>query len=205
MTHTTPLSISSESTATVRNFQPQNTHTSSSDALGDGTLIYGGSTTATISVSTSSFLEETPVTFTDLAGNPVQATIQVHGYEIVSNSNGAATLPLIGSGSSADVTLLGAGVRVTLYGSQMGQSVQVPVIPQGDWTIDTGDYVFLGARPDGSPHILTGDLTVLTGGALELEDTTLQLPSDGVVSIEGSGSLTGSDATCECQFPQSWH
>lgn len=195
MTHTTPLSISSESTATVRNFQPQNTHTSSSDALGDGTLIYGGSTTATISVSSSSFLEETPVTFTDLAGNPVQATIQVHGYEIVSNSNGAATLPLIGSGSSADVTLLGAGVRVTLYGSQMGQSVQVPVIPQGDWTIDTGDYVFLGARPDGSPHILTGDLTVLTGGALELEDTTLQLPSDGVVSIEGSGSLTGSGAT----------
>ena len=195
MTHTTPLSISSESSATVRDFQPQNTHTASSDALGDGTFIYGGSTTATISVSTTLYLEETPVTFTDLAGNPVQATIQVHGFEIVSDMNGAATLPLASSGSSADVTLAGAGVRVTLYGSQMGQSVQVPVIPQGDWTIDTGDYVFLGARPDGSPHQLTGDLTVLTGGALELADTTLELPADGMVSIEGSGSLTGSGAT----------
>ena len=197
MTHTVPLQVSTQSSATVRDFQPENTLASSSDALGDGTLLYGGTTTATISVSSSSYLEETPVTFTDLAGNPVMATIHVHGFVIMSDANGAATLPLMASGSSADVTLLGAGVRVTLYGSQMGQSVQVPVIPQGDWTIGAGEYVFLGPRPDGSPHALTGDLTVATGGGLELADTTLQLPSDGEIHIEGTGSLTGTASTIE--------
>ena len=50
-----------------------------------------------ISVSNVRYLEETPVTFTDLAGNPVQATILVHGFELMSNSNGAATIPLTSS------------------------------------------------------------------------------------------------------------
>ena len=39
-THTSPLSISTYSTATIRDFQPQNTQPSSSDALGDGTVSY---------------------------------------------------------------------------------------------------------------------------------------------------------------------
>ena len=63
--HATPLNLDTYCTATVRDFQPQNTQTSSSDALGDGFLLYGGSTSATISTSSSDFLEETPVTFTD--------------------------------------------------------------------------------------------------------------------------------------------
>ena len=196
-THATPLSISTTSTATIRNFQPLNTQASSSDALGDGTLIYGGSTTALIAVSSASYLEETPVTFTDLTGNPVQAAINVHGFSLQSDVNGGATLPLLSSGSSVDVTLAGAGVRVTLYGSQIGQSVQVPVIPQGDWTISTGQFVFLGPRPDGLPHTMTGDLTISTGAGLELSDTTLSLPADGVVEVEGSGELTGSGATLD--------
>ncbi len=194
-THTTPLSISTASNAIIRNFQPQNTPTSSSDALGDGTLIYGGSTTANIAVSSASYLEETPVTFTDLAGNPVEATISVHGFSIQSDVNGGATLPLLNSGSSVDVTLAGAGVRVILYGSQMGQSVQVPVIPQGDWVISTGQFVFLGPRPDGLPHTMSGDLTISTGAGLELSDTSLVLPADGSAEIQGSGELTGSGSS----------
>ncbi len=191
-THTTPLSISTQSTATIRNFQPQNTQPSSSDALGDGTLIYGGSTTANIAVSSASYLEETPVTFTDLAGNPVEASISVHGFSLQSDANGGASLPLLSSGSSVDVTLAGAGVRVVLYGAQIGQSVQVPVIPQGDWTISTGQFVFLGPRPDGSPHSMTGDLTLSTGSGLELSETSLVLPAGGTVDVQGSGELTGS-------------
>ena len=197
-THTTPLAISTYSSATIRNFQPQNTLASSSDALGDGTLIYGGSTAVNIAVSSASHLEETPVTFTDLAGNPVQATINVHGFSMQSDVNGGATLPLLSAndgGSSVDVTLAGAGVRVILYGSQTGQSVQVPVIPQGDWTISTGQFVFLGPRPDGLPHTMTGDLTVSTGAGLELSGTSLELPATGTVEIQGSGELTGSDAS----------
>ena len=194
-THTTPLSISTLSNAIIRNFQPQNTPTSSSDALGDGTLIYGGSTTMNIAVSSASYLEETPVTFTDLAGNPVEATINVHGFSIQSDVNGGATLPLLSSGSSVDVTLAGAGVRVVLYGSQNGQSVQVPVIPQADWIISTGQFVFLGPRPDGLPHTMSGDLTISTGAGLELSETSLVLPADGSVEIQGSGELTGSGSS----------
>ena len=194
-THTTPLYISAFSTATIRDFQPQNTPTSSSDALGDGILIYGGSTTASISVSSASYLKETPVSFSDLTGNPVQAMISVHGFSMQSDVNGAATLPLLSSGSSVDVTLAGAGVRVILYSSQTGQSVQVPVIPQGDWTISTGQFVFLGPRPDGTPHVMSGDLTVSSGSGLELSGTSLVLPAGGNADIQGSGELTGSSAS----------
>jgi len=197
--HATPLNLDTYCTATVRDFQPQNTQTSSSDALGDGFLLYGGSTSATISTSSSDFLEETPVTFTDLSGSPIVASVSVHGYTLMSNSNGAATLPLLAQGSTVDVSLGGAGVRVTLYGSTMGQSVQVPVIPQGDWTITSGQTVYLGPRPDGSPHVLTGDLTLETGSGLQLAGTTVLLPSNGLVEVQGTAQLLGDAATISAQ------
>ena len=193
--HATPLNLDTESTATVRNFQPQNTQASSSDALGDGYLLYGGSTSATISTSSSDFLEETPVTFTDLSGSPIEATVLVHGFTLMSNSNGAATIPLLSQGSTVDVSLGGAGVRVILYGGTMGQSVQVPVIPQGDWTITSGQFVYLGARPDGAPHVLSGVLTLETGSGLQLDHTTLMLPEGGTVNVQGSAQLLGDAST----------
>jgi len=73
--HETPLMLSTESTATVRSFTPLNTAQSSADALGDGTLYYGSSSNPTISTSTAYRLLETDVTFTDLAGQPVDYTI----------------------------------------------------------------------------------------------------------------------------------
>jgi hypothetical protein len=193
--HATPLLVSTDSSATVRDFQPQNTQSSSSDALGDGYLLYGGSTTANIATSSFDVLEETPVTFTDLTGSPIEATVSVHGFALQSNTNGAATLPLLSSGSTADVSVGGAGVRVVLYGGTMGQSVQVPVIPNGDWIITSGQFVFLGARPDGAPHSISGDLTLETGSGLQLAGTSVMLPSDGVVAVEGSAQLLGDDAT----------
>ena len=197
--HGTPLMIGSESAATVRDFQPQNTQATSSDALGDGYLLYGGSTSASIATSSSDFLEETPVTFTDLTGSPIEAEITVHGFTLQSNSNGAATLPLKSQGSVVDVSLGGAGVRVTLYGATMGQSVQVPVIPQGDWTITSGQFVYLGARPDGSPHMIDGDLILETGSGLQLASTTVILPSDGTVNVQGSAQLLGDASSITAQ------
>ena len=114
--HDTPLMMSSENTAIIRSFTPLNTAPSSADALGDGTLYYGSTSNPTVSTSTSYRFTETDVTFTDLSGQPVEAHIAVHGFELMSNSNGALTLPLVGSGSVVDVTLEGAGTRVTLYG-----------------------------------------------------------------------------------------
>lgn len=193
-THSTPLTLATNTSATIRDFQPQNTPPGSADVLGDGTLLYGGSTNAVIAVSSSQYFEETPVTFTDLSGNPIQASITVHGFVLHSDVNGAADLPLLAQGSSVEVTLAGAGVAVTLYGATVGQSVQVPVIPSGDWTISTGDFVVLGPRPDGAPHTLSGDLTLETGSGIELIGTSLVLPSDGTIEVQGSAQLLGDEA-----------
>ncbi len=193
--HDTPLMMSSGSEAVIRAFSPMNTAPSSADALGDGTLYYGSSTNPTVSTTESYRLLETPVTFTDLQNNPVEADITVHGFSIKSNSNGAATLPLVASGSLVDVTLLGSGVRVTLYGGQNGQSVQVPVIPQGDWTVASGQDIVLGPRPDGQAHQLVGDLTVSNNARLTLIGTTLHVANGQSVTLQGTGVLQGQGAT----------
>ena len=192
--HTTPLSLSDGSEATVRNFQPQNS-AGSSQALGDGYFLYGSSSSQVIATSSSDKFIETPVTFTDLSGSPVEANIFVHGFELTSNVNGAADLPLLASGSMVSVTLDGAGVRVSLIGGQGGQSVQIPVIPSGDWTIPSGQFIVLNPKVDGSAHILTGDLTISNNAGLSLVGADLQLPQDAEIDVQGSGILSGQDAT----------
>ena len=193
--HNTPLMMSTGSTATVRSFTPLNTAQTSADALGDGTFYYGSSYNPSISTSASYRFIETDVTFTDLTGQPVEAHVSVHGFALMSNSNGALTLPLVSTGSVVDVTLEGAGARVTLFGGQGGQSVQVPVIPQGDWTISSGQDVVLGPRPDGQPHQLTGDLTIGNNGVLTLISTEVVVSSGHTISVEGTGQLIGEDAS----------
>lgn len=200
--HDTPLMMSTGSDAVVRSFSPVNTAPSSADALGDGTLFYGSSGNPSISTSSSYRLLETAVTFTDLQGNPVEADVHVHGFELRSNTNGALTLPLTSSGSVVDATLDGSGVRVVLYGGQTGQSVQVPVIPQGDWTVGSGQDVVLGPRPDGQPHQLSGDLVVGNNGRLTLVATTLILASGKTVTLQGTGVLQGADATLSTDWVQ---
>ena len=192
--HDTPLMMSSGSEAVVRSFSPMNTAPSSSDALGDGVLYYGTSGSPTISTTTSYRLIETAITCIDLQGNPVEADVVVHGFALRSNSNGAVTLPLIGSGSTVDVTLNGTGVRVTLYGGQTGQSVQVPLIPQGDWTIASGQTIVLGPRPDGQDHHVTGDLVIGNNARLTLKSTALVVAPGYSVSLQGTGVLQGEDA-----------
>ena len=192
--HDTPLMMSSGTDAVVRSFSPLNTAPTSADALGDGTLYYGSSGNPTVSTTEAHRLLETPVTFTDLQNNPVEADVAVHGFQLQSNANGALTLPLTAAGSSVDATLAGSGVRVTLYGGQSGQSVQVPVIPEGDWTVTSGQDIVLGPRPDGQPHALTGDLTVANNGRLTLVNTALNLETASTVSLQGTGVLQGDDA-----------
>ena len=201
--HETPLMIGSSSTAIVRSFLPQNTATSSSDALGDGTLYYGSSASVTVSTSLSYRFVETPVTFTDLQGSPVQADVFVHGFELMSNINGALTVPLLESGSDVDVTLLGSGVRTTLFGGQAGQSVQIPVIPTGDWTVSAGQSIVLGPRPDGQHHTLNGDLTIANNARLSVQSTALIVASGHTVTIQGSGVIDGNDAVLRTDLVQS--
>ena len=186
-----------DSTATVRFFEPINTAPGAGDASGQGLLYYGSESSPTINIAESYFLEETPVTFTDLDGQPIEANVVVHGFEFVANVNGALTLPLSSSGSVIDATYQGAGVRVVLTGGYIGQSVQVPIIPTGDWTIPSNKVVILGPRPDGASHQLTGSLTVSDGAQLTLMNTVLIVPASESVSLLGTGVLEGEGSTIE--------
>ena len=201
--HDTPLSVGEDGEVTVRTFTPQNTAVGSADAVGDGTLHYGSLANPTVATATANRFVETPVTFTDLTGNPVEADVSVHGFRLSSNVNGAVTLPLLESGSIVDATLSGSGVRTTMYGGQTGQSVQIPVIPSGDWTVTSGQTVVLGPRPDGQHHTVNGDLTVANNGQLSLRDTTLIVAPGGSVTLEGTGHIDGNDAVLVAPLVQS--
>ena len=80
-----------------------------------------------------------------------------------------------------------------LYGGQSGQRIQVPVLPNGDWVLPSGVDAVLGAKPDGSAHVLNGDLTVRQGASLTLDGTTLELAAGHTADIETGAVLLGHD------------
>ena len=135
--HSVPLLVNEDSSAIIRDFRPQN-RGGIADAMGDGQLLWGGNSTPSLLTSTSEELLETPVTFTDLSGFPVRAHIEANRFSLIADENGANTLPLLQSGSVVDASLNGSGVRDTLTGGQLGQQMQLPVIPLGDWVIQSG-------------------------------------------------------------------
>ncbi|MEC7722283.1 MAG: hypothetical protein VYB36_00070, partial [Candidatus Thermoplasmatota archaeon] len=190
--HQLGLSLNDASTATVRTFDASG-GTGSSDALGGGGFLWGGSPSTRVQTSTHDRFIETPVTFTDLDGNPIEAAITVHGFHLTSDVNGAATLPLLSAGSDVVALADGAGVSDELYGGQSGQRIQVPVLPNGDWVLPSGVDAVLGAKPDGSSHVLNGDLTVRQGASLTLDGTTLELAAGHTADIETGAVLLGHD------------
>ena len=148
--HNTPLMMSSGSTATVRSFTLLNTAQTSADALGDGTFYYGSSYNPSISTSASYRFIETDVTFTDLTGQPVEAHVSVHGFALMSNSNGALTLPLVSTGSVVDVTLEGAGARVTLFGGKLVSRFRCPLSLKATGRSHRGKTSFSGPGRTGN-------------------------------------------------------
>ena len=189
--HNTPLLLEEDSTANARTFTPQNTAQGSSDAVGDGIFLYGGPTTSTISTTAYGYLYETYVSFTDINNQPIQADAYAHNFLSTGDANGVASLPLLSTGSMVDVLYQGAGVRAELIGNQAGQSVQIITVPQGDWNLPSSSTIVLGAKPDGSPHILNGNLNFATNSQLKLIDTTLIVDSSSSVDLGASGTLSG--------------
>ena len=188
--HQLGLSLDDASTATVRVFSASG-GTGSSDALGGGTFLWGGSPSTRVQTSAHDRFIETPVTFTDLDENPVIAAIMVHGFHLSSDVNGAATLPLLSGGSNVVALANGAGVSDQLIGGQNGQRMQIPVLPNGDWVLPNGINAVLGPKPDGTAHQLNGDLTVRQGASLTLDGTTLQLGSGFSAEVETGAALFG--------------
>lgn len=189
--HNTPLLLEQDSTAHARTFTPQNTAQGSSDAVGDGTFLYGGPTTSTVSTTAYGYLYETYVSFTDINNQPIQAEAYAHNFLSTGDTNGVASLPLLSTGSMVDVLYQGAGVRAELIGNQAGQSVQIITVPQGDWNLPSSSTIVLGAKPDGTPHMLNGNLNFATNSQLKLIDTTLIVESSSSVDLGASGTLTG--------------
>lgn len=190
--HQLGLSLDDGSTATVRAFAASG-GTGSADALGGGFFLWGGSQSTRVQTSTHDRFTETPVTFTDLDEQPIVATVMVHGFHLTSDVNGAATLPLLTGGSDVVALADGAGVSDRLFGGQSGQRMQIPVLPNGDWVLPSGVNAVLGATPDGTPHVLNGDLTVRQGASLTLDGTTLQLASGFSAEVETGATLRGID------------
>ena len=189
--HNTPLLLEGDSSANARVFTPQNTAQGSSDAVGDGIFLYGGPTTSTVSTTTYGYLYETYVSFTDINNQPIQANAYAHNFLSIGDTNGVASLPLLSTGSMVDVLYQGAGVRAELIGNQAGQSVQIITVPQGDWNLPSSSTVVLGAKPDGSPHMLNGNLNFATNSQLKLIDTTLIVDASSSVDLGASGTLSG--------------
>ena len=184
------IGLSLDDASTVRTFDASG-GTGSSDALGGGAFLWGGAQNTRVQTSTHDRFIETQVTFTDLDSNPIMATVMVHGFELTSDVNGAATLPLLSGGSAVVALANGAGVSDELYGGQSGQRVQVPVLPNGDWVLPSGVNAVLGAKPDGTAHVLNGDLTVRQGASLVLDGPTLELAAGHAAEIETGAVLTG--------------
>ena len=189
--HNSPLLLEDGSAAHVRTFTPLNTAQSSSDALGDGLLLYGGPTTSTISTTEYGYLHETYVSFVDADNQPVQATADAYGFSTLADTNGIASLPLLASGTHVEVLYDGQGVSKELFGNQQGQTVQIVTLPEGDWNLPASSTIVLGARPDGQPHLLNGNLVFGTQSQLKLVDTTLIVDASSSVDLGPSGTLSG--------------
>ena len=78
-----------------------------------------------------------------------------------------------------------------MFGNQQGQTVQVITLPEGDWNLPSSTTIVLGARPDGQPHQLNGDLNFGSNSHLKLIDTTLMIDSSSTVDLGPSGTLSG--------------
>ena len=161
------------------------------DSEGDGVLNYGTSQTLSLNTTTSNRIWEMTITFEDLTGNPVDADWQVLGFSGTA-SGGSAVLPVSESGSQITATYAGVGALSTPAGVQGGShTIQVPIMPQGDWNLGAGSVVVLGPTEDGSPHMAGGNITIPSNAQLILQSTSLQIPEFATLIVNSYGDFEG--------------
>jgi hypothetical protein len=76
-----------------------------------------------------------------MSGNPIQAKVTVNTFQMESDENGEVSVPLFSDGSVVTASIYGTGVSKLLNGGIEGQSIQVPVIPSGDWVISSNSSI----------------------------------------------------------------
>ena len=165
-----------------------------SDSTGDGILNYGTTQTLNIDTANSNRLWEMTVNFEDLTGNPVDADWQTLGFSGTANS-GSAVLPVSEIGSQITATFAGVGAISTPIGTQGGtHTIQVPIMPQGDWTLPAGSVVVLGPTEDGMPHSAGGNITIPANANLILQDTALTIPPYATLMVDSYGNFEGENS-----------
>jgi len=192
--HEQALSIDTDSLATVRDWEV-GVISGTYGAMGDGTFYYGGTGTSAVSVTTSAELMETTITVTDLDGTPLQSSVSSHGFNEESDASGVVTVPMLSSGSQVSASYQGTGTAKTLTGGTNGQSLQIPLIPEGNWVISSGVVAVLSAKIDDTPHTLSGNITIQPTAMLVLDGTELELGSNRKLTIQSGGSLKGMAGT----------
>ena len=193
--HDTPLLVHNSSTAYVLDFDTKNTNPSFSDASGDGSLYYGGSSNLVVSTDTNGYFEQTIVEITDMTYNPVQAAITVNTFQFTSDQNGEVLIPLLTQGSVVSASLFGTGTTKILFGAVTGQSIQIPVIPNGDWVIQAGETITLAAST--GQQLLNGNLIMHGDATLILENTKLTLSNGHNITLNDDSTILGGAATIE--------
>ena len=162
-----------------------------SDSTGEGVLNYGSSQTLNLDTASNNRLWEMTISFEDLTGNPVDADWQVMGFSGTASS-GSAVLPVSELGSQITATYGGVGAISTPTGVQGGtHTIQVPIMPQGDWTLSAGSVVVLGPTDDGQPHTAGGNITIPANAKLVLQDTSLMIPEGANLTVQNYGDFEG--------------
>lgn len=165
------------------------------DIIGDGVVNYGTNQDLDITTTEQNRLWEMGVTFEDLSGNTVDANWEVLGFDGKASA-GFALLPISEAGSTIIATYTGVGTISEVIGADGGShTIQVPIMPQGDWVLTPGTVVVLGPTEDGSPHIAKGNITIPTNAGLILQDTELVVPYYSKVTVDEYGNFEGLDAT----------
>ena len=164
------------------------------DSTGDGTLNYGTTQTLDIETATANRLWEMTINFEDLTGKPIDADWQTLGYSGAAIS-GSAVVPVSEHGSQIISTFAGVGAISTPLGIQNGtHTIQVPVMPQGDWILPAGEVVVLGPTDDGMPHSAGGNITIPGNANLVLHDTALQLPPGASLVVDSYGNFEATNS-----------
>ena len=165
-----------------------------SDSTGDGILNYGTTQALNIDTANSNRLWEVTVSFEDLTGNPVDADWQTLGFSGTASS-GSAVLPVSEIGSQITATFAGVGAISTPTGTQGGtHTIQVPIMPQGDWILPAGSVVVLGPTEDGTPHSAGGNITIPANANLILQDTALTIPTYATLMVDSYGNFEGENS-----------
>ena len=162
-----------------------------SDSTGDGILNYGTTQSLSIDTQNDNRLWEMTISFEDLTGNPVDADWQTLGFSGAASS-GVAVLPVSESGSDIIATFAGVGAISTPIGVQGGtHTIQVPIMPQGDWVLPVGSVVVLGPTEDGMAHFAGGNITIPGNAELILQDTALTIPQAASLIVDSYGNFEG--------------